>query len=320
MIHISSAKIRFFLYVCVTNLYHFLSNIMNHTFALVNWTVDPIMFTIGSLQVRWYGVLLATGFYLAYLTLQRIFKNENLSQKLLDKLSLWTIIWTLVGLRLGHFLFYEPESLIQNPLLVFLPFDSNWNFVGYQGLASHGAVISLLIFLSYFAWKHKMNPLWLLDRLAIVIPIAASFVRIGNLMNHEIVGSITQVSWAFNFTHGGIGVANTFRHPAQLYESAVYFLLFCFMLVYYFKITKGKLVAGRTTGILLFVIFTARFIIEYFKEVQVAKETEMTLLIGQWLSIPFILIGLGLIVYSIIQKEKIPVYLESESIKKGNNK
>lgn len=293
---------------------------MNHTFALVNWTVDPILFTIGSLQVRWYGVLLATGFYLAYLTLQRIFKNENLSQKLLDKLSLWTIIWTLVGLRLGHFLFYEPETLMQNPLLVFLPFDSNWNFVGYQGLASHGAVISLIVFLSYFAWKHKMNPLWLLDRLCIVVPIAASFVRIGNLMNHEIVGSITQVSWAFNFTHGGFGVANTFRHPAQLYESAVYFLLFCFMLVYYFKITKGKLVAGRTTGILLFVIFTARFIIEYFKEVQVAKETEMTLLIGQWLSIPFILIGLGLIVYSIIKKDIVPVYIEPESVKKENNK
>ena len=97
------------MYVCVTNLLHFLIIIMDSTFALVNWTVDPILFSLGSLQVRWYGVLLATGFYLAYLTLQRVFKHENLSQKLLDKLSLWTIIWTLVGLRLGHFLFYEPE-------------------------------------------------------------------------------------------------------------------------------------------------------------------------------------------------------------------
>ncbi|MDX9891190.1 MAG: prolipoprotein diacylglyceryl transferase [Bacteroidales bacterium] len=288
---------------------------MDTTFAMVNWTVNPIMFTLGTLQVRWYGVLLATGFYLAYLTLQRVFKNEHLSQKLLDQLSLWTIIWTLVGLRLGHFLFYEPEQFIENPLLVILPFDAEWNFVGYQGLASHGAVISLIIFLSYFAWKHKMNPLWLLDRLCVVIPIAAAFVRLGNLMNHEIVGSITDVSWAFNFTKGGIGVADTFRHPAQLYESAVYFLLFCFMIVYYFKKTKGKIVAGRTTGILLFVIFTARFIIEYFKEVQVAKETEMTLLIGQWLSIPFIVIGLVLIVYSIIKKDQIPVYIEQEAEK-----
>ena len=149
---------------------------MDSTLALVNWTVDPIMFSLGSLQVRWYGVLLASGFYLAYLTLQRVFKYENLSQKLLDKLSLWTIIWTLVGLRLGHFLFYEPEDIIQNPLQVLLPIDANWNFVGYQGLASHGAVISLIIFLSYFAWKHKMNPLWLLDRLCIVVPIAAAYL------------------------------------------------------------------------------------------------------------------------------------------------
>ena len=289
---------------------------MDSTLALVNWTVDPIMFSLGSLQVRWYGVLLASGFYLAYLTLQRVFKYENLSQKLLDKLSLWTIIWTLVGLRLGHFLFYEPEDIIQNPLQVLLPIDANWNFVGYQGLASHGAVISLIIFLSYFAWKHKMNPLWLLDRLCIVVPIAVAFVRLGNLMNHEIVGSITNVSWAFNFTHGGPGVAGTWRHPAQIYESSVYFLLFCFMILYYFKITKGKIAAGRTTGILLFVIFTARFIIEYFKEVQVAKETGMSLLIGQWLSIPFILIGLGLIIYSVIKKDQIPQYIEpKEEIK-----
>ncbi len=293
---------------------------MDSTFALVNWTVDPIMFSLGSLQVRWYGVLLASGFYLAYLTLQRVFKHENLSQKLLDKLSLWTIIWTLVGLRLGHFLFYEPEQLIQNPLQVLLPIDANWNFIGYQGLASHGAVISLILFLSYFAWKNKMNVLWLLDRLCIVIPIAAAFVRLGNLMNHEIVGSITNVSWAFNFTHGGPGVAYTWRHPAQLYESSVYFLLYGFMILYYFKIIKGKIVAGRATGIFLFVIFTARFIIEYFKEVQVAKETGMSLLIGQWLSIPFIIIGLGLIIYSIINKDKIPIYIEPKAEIKDKTK
>lgn len=287
---------------------------MTNYLATINWTVDPVIFSIGSLQVRWYGVLLASGFFLAYLTLQKIFKHENLSQKLLDRLSIWTIVWTIVGLRLGHFLFYDTEFLLQHPLHVLLPFDSKWNFVGYQGLASHGAVISLIIFLSYFAWKHKMNPFWLLDRLCIVVPIAAAFVRLGNLMNHEIVGSITNVSWAFNFTHGEFGVANTLRHPAQLYESAVYFLLYLFMVLYYFKWRKGKISAGRTTGILLFVIFSARFIIEYFKEVQVEKEHEMTLLIGQWLSIPFIVIGLGLLIYSYIKKENIPVYIEPKEV------
>jgi prolipoprotein diacylglyceryltransferase len=155
-----------------------------------------------------------------------------------------------------------------------------------------------------------MNALWLLDRLCIVIPIAAAMVRLGNLMNHEIVGSKTTVYWAFNFTHGGFGVADTLRHPAQLYESLVYFALFGFMLIYYFKITKGNIPAGRTIGILLTVIFIARFFIEFVKEVQVPNEEGMVLNIGQWLSIPFIIIGLGFLIYSFINCDKIPHYVE----------
>ncbi|MEG1555556.1 MAG: prolipoprotein diacylglyceryl transferase [Bacteroidales bacterium] len=282
---------------------------MNTILGYINWTVDPIAFSLGPLEVRWYGILLATGFFLAYLTLQQIFKVEKLSQPLLDKLSIWTIIWTIVGLRLGHFLFYEPEQFITNPWEIILPFRDG-KFIGYQGLASHGAVISIVIFLIYFAWKHKMNPLWLIDRLSIAIPIAAAFVRIGNLMNHEIVGSITDVSWAFNFTQGGLGVTDTLRHPAQLYESIVYLLLYFSLVFYYFKFAKGKVPPGRTTGILLIVIFTARFIIEFFKEVQVAKEIGMTLDIGQKLSIPFVVLGIILLIYSIVNRKKIPQYIE----------
>jgi len=276
----------------------------------IKWSVFPEIFSLGTFSIRWYGVLLALGFFFAYLTLSNIFKTEKLSQLLLDKLAIWCIIWTFIGLRLAHFLFYEPQYLIHHPLQVLLPFDENWNFIGYQGLASHGAVIALISFLTYFSWKRKMNPLWLLDRLCIVIPIAAAMVRLGNLMNHEIVGSITNVSWAFNFTHGGFGVADTFRHPAQLYESLVYFLLYVFMLIYYFKITKGNIPAGRTVGILLTVIFTARFFIEFVKEVQVSSEVGMTLNIGQWLSIPFIIIGLGLLIYAFVNKNNIPHYVE----------
>ena len=268
------------------------------TLALIEWTVSPVAFSIGPLAVRWYGILLATGFFLAYLTLKQIFTKENLSMELLDKLSVWTIIWTVIGLRLGHFLFYEPEFLIQHPLQVILPFDENWNFTGFAGLASHGGTIAIILFLIYFARKHKLNILWLIDRLAVCIPIAAAFVRVGNLMNHEIVGSITDVAWAFNFTQGGRGVAGTWRHPAQLYESFVYLSLYFGLVFYYFKIARSKVPAGRTTGILLTVIFSARFIIEFFKEVQVDKETGMMFNIGQWLSVPFILIGLGLLIYS----------------------
>jgi prolipoprotein diacylglyceryl transferase len=285
---------------------------MHTIYNYITWSVSPEIFSFGSFAIRWYGVLFAFGFFLAYLTLSKVFKNENLSQPLLDTLSFWSVIWTLVGLRLAHFLFYEPQFLIQYPLQVLLPFDENWNFIGYQGLASHGAVIALILFLSFFAWKHKMNALWLLDRLCIVIPIPAALVRLGNLMNHEIVGSITDVPWAFNFTHGGSGIEGTLRHPAQLYESLVYLLLYIFMLLYYFKITKGNIQAGRTIGILLTVIFTARFFIEFVKEVQVSREIGMTLNIGQWLSIPFIIIGLGFLIYSFINRNKIPHYIESK--------
>ena len=289
---------------------------MTPTLNFITWSVSPEIFSLGSFSIRWYGVLLASGFFFAYLTLSKVFKTEKLSQQLLDKLSIWCIVWTIVGLRLAHFVFYEPQFLIHHPLQVLLPFDENWYFIGYQGLASHGAVIALISFLTWFAWKYKMNALWLLDRLCIVIPIAAAMVRLGNLMNHEIVGSITEVSWAFNFTHGGYGIADTMRHPAQLYESLVYFTLYGFMLLYYFKITKGNIPAGRVVGILLTVIFTARFFIEFVKEVQVTDEKEMFLNIGQWLSIPFIIIGLGFLIYSFVKKENIPHYIETQTFSK----
>ncbi len=266
----------------------------------VTWTVNPVAFHLGAVEVRWYGILLAFGFLLAYYTLQQIFKTEHLSMKLLDKISVWTIVWTVVGLRIGHFLFYEPEQFILNPIEIILPIHDG-HFVGYQGLASHGGVIAILLFIIYYTRKHKINIFWLLDRLAIAIPIAATSVRCGNLMNHEIVGSITDVSWAFDFTLGGPGVAGTFRHPAQLYESAVYLLLFVGLVIYYFKFAKGKVAAGRTSGLTLTIIFTARFIIEFFKEVQVESEVGHALNNGQLLSIPIILIGVGLLTYSLLK-------------------
>ncbi len=296
---------------------------MSPILAYITWTVDPVAIHLGNLEIRWYGILLATGFIFAYLTLQQIFKNEKLSQQLLDKLSIWTIIWTIVGLRLGHFLFYEPQFLIAHPLQVLLPIDENWHFIGYQGLASHGAVIAIILWLIYFAHTRKMNFCWLIDRLAIAIPIAAAFVRLGNLMNHEIVGNITDVSWAFNFIHGGwdtdgTPIAGTFRHPAQLYESIVYFLLYIGLVCYYFFFTKGKIAPGRTTGITLTVVFVARFFIEFLKANQVSNEIGMVLNIGQKLSIPMILIGIGFLIYSIVKRNEIPQYIEPTDPK--NNK
>ena len=288
---------------------------MNSILAFVTWSVDPVAFSIGSLQVRWYGILLATGFILAYLALQKIFRKENLSQKLLDHFVIWTIVWTIVGLRLGHFLFYEPEYLIAHPLQVLLPVDEQWHFIGYQGLASHGAAIAILIWLIYYTWTRKMNFCWLLDRVAIAVPIAAAFVRLGNLMNHEIVGSIANVPWAFDFMLAE-DPAGTFRHPSQLYESLVYLTLFIILMIYYFKFAKGNVPPGRTSGIMITTIFASRFFIEFLKADQVAKEADMALNIGQKLSIPLTLLGIGLLIYSIVKKDKIPHYVETEAPKK----
>ena len=275
-----------------------------NTLCSVTWKVNPVAFHLGSVEVRWYGILLATGFLLAYLTLQKIFVTENASQKELDRISIWTIVWTFIGLRLGHFLFYEPQQFttLKGIVEIILPIHDG-HFIGYQGLASHGGVLGILGFIIYYTWKYKVNFFWVWDRLGIAVPIAAAFVRIGNLMNHEIVGSITDVPWAFDFTYGGFGVAGTLRHPAQIYESVVYLLVFIGLVIYYFKYAKGKVAAGRTSGITLFVIFTARFIIEFFKEVQVPSEMEHTLNNGQILSIPIALLGLGLLIYSFVHTQ-----------------
>lgn len=286
---------------------------MNSILGYITWTVDPVAFSIGSMEIRWYGILLALGFVLAYITLQQIFKKEEVPQKTLDSFSIWTIIWCIVGLRLGHFLFYEPEFLIAHPLQVLLPVDEDWNFVGYQGLASHGGAIAMILWIIYFAHTRKLNFFWLIDRLVIAIPIAAAFVRLGNLMNHEIIGSVTNVPWAFNFIYGGYDsdgspIAGTFRHPSQLYESIVYLFLFIGLTLYYFRFAKGKVPPGLATGTLLVVIFTARFLIEFLKADQVAKEATMFLNIGQKLSIPMIVLGIGFLVYSFINRKKVPVY------------
>ena len=291
-----------------------------NTLCTVTWKVNPVAFHLGQVEVRWYGILLATGFLLAYLTLQKIFVTEKASQKELDRISIWTIVWTFVGLRLGHFLFYEPQQFITDPLEILLPFHDG-KFIGYQGLASHGGVLGIFCFIVYYTWKYKVNFLWLWDRLGIAIPIAAAFVRIGNLMNHEIVGSITTVPWAFDCIYGGYGVAGTLRHPAQLYESIIYFLVFFGLVIYYFKFAKGKVAAGRTSGITLFVIFTARFIIEFFKEVQVPSEVGHALNNGQILSIPIALFGLGLLIYSFVHTKypEFP-YKEEEEPQKASSK
>ena len=268
----------------------------------VMWNADPIIFKMGPVRVGWYGLLLAGGFFLAYLVFQKIAKNEKVDLNLIDKFSFLTALWTVVGLRLVHCIFYQWDYFQHHILEIFIPFQetaNGWEFTGFEGLASHGAVIAIILFVLYYACKHKMSILWLLDRLAIAIPLTAAFVRCGNLMNSEIIGTETTVPWGFVFMRLGEIEA---RHPSQLYEALVYISLFAYQMWYYFKYSKGHIPAGRSVGTLLLVIFTARFFIEFIKEVQASFENNMFFDMGQWLSIPFILLGAIFMYYSFAKK------------------
>jgi prolipoprotein diacylglyceryl transferase len=293
------------------------------------WNADPIIFKIGAVRVGWYGLLLAGGFLLAYTVLQKIVKTEKANPALLDKFAIYTILWTIVGLRLGHCLFYDWAYFKDHILEIFIPFvqtANGWEFTGFAGLASHGGTIAIIFYVLYFAIKHSKsvsglfdNLLWLLDRLSIAIPIAAAFVRCGNLMNSEIIGTVTTQPWGFVFMHlKGTSECCEPRHPSQLYEALVYLSLFAYQMWYYFKRAKGSIPGGRSVGTLLVVIFTARFFIEFVKENQVAFEKNMVLDMGQWLSIPFILLGIAFLYYS-FAKKRYP-YIANFGNKKQENK
>jgi len=279
----------------------------------ITWDIDPIIFSFGSVRVGWYGLLLAGGFLIAYTVLQKIVKNEKVNPALIDKFAIFTIVWTIVGLRLGHCLFYDWAYFKDHILEIFIPFvqtANGWTFTGFAGLASHGGTIAIILYVLYFAIKHSKNfsgaldnLLWLLDRLAIAIPVAAALVRCGNLMNSEIIGTVTTMPWGFVFMQlQGTSECCEPRHPSQLYEAMVYFSLFAYQMWYYFRHTKGSIPAGRSVGTLLTVIFTFRFFVEFIKESQVAFENNMVLDMGQWLSIPFILLGIAFLYYSFAKK------------------
>ena len=227
-------------------------------------------------------MLFASGFFFGYLIMQRIFKHEKLPIKLLDQLATYMIVSTVIGARLGHVLFYEPTYYLGNPLEIL----KIWN----GGLASHGAAIGILVALYLFSRKNKKPYLWVVDRIVIVVALAGFFIRMGNLMNSEIFGIETVVPWAFIF----VQIDNIPRHPTQIYEGLSYLAIFGYLYWYYWK-TDGKPRPGFIFGMFLILLFTVRFFIEFVKVTQVGFEAGMVLNMGQWLSIPFVLVGLYLV-------------------------
>jgi prolipoprotein diacylglyceryl transferase len=230
----------------------------------------------------------------SYIIFKKIFEKEKLKRDILDKLTLNYIIpLTFVGARVGHCLFYEGAYYLKYPWEIILPFHDG-NFTGYAGLASHGAALGILLGLWLFCRKYKKRYIWSLDRIAVAIPIAGAIVRFGNLMNSEVYGHATNLPWGFVFVRAG---ETTPAHPTQIYEMLAYILLFTVVYYLFFKKDLGIKKPGVIFGIFLIGLFTARFLIEFVKENQVEFEKQMSLNMGQWLSLPFIIAGIIILVY-----------------------
>lgn len=252
------------------------------------WSVSPILISFGSLSIHWYGVLFATAILSGFAVMNWIYKNENKSIEQLESLQIYIVIGIVVGARLGHCLFYDPAYYLSNPLKILAIHEG--------GLASHGGGVGAIIATLYYANKNKISFLYLLDRLAIPTALFAFFVRMGNLMNSEIVGVQTDVSWAVIFSR----VDLVPRHPAQLYEALSYLSVFILLFLLY---KNGKTKTGFLFGIFLSLVFSARILVEFVKERQASYANDMFFSTGQWLSVPFLLIGLGLILLSFYKKE-----------------
>ena len=276
----------------------------------IHWAIDSQLID-GWRTPNLYGLLFVSGIILGYFVIRKMFKAEQVEDKVLDTLVTYMVLATIVGARLGHVLFYGPywdkieHGKIVEPGYFSHPGDIIKIWEG--GLASHGAAIAILIALFIFSKKVSKRPfIWILDRIAAPIAIAATFIRLGNLVNHEMVGYVTDVPWAFEFQYffnEAIGNYDpTPRHPAQLYEAICYFVSFWLLLYLFWKLKKWQQ-PGFIFGSFLILIFGSRIICEFFKLGQTARDYTLPLNTGQMLSIPLVLAGIYLI-YKATQKSQ----------------
>ena len=253
---------------------------------MIHWNYDPALFTIGFFSLRWYSLFFLASFYLSFAYLKRRFINAGYDPFRLDSLLMYMMFSTIIGARLGHCFFYEPEVYLAEPLRILKVWEG--------GLASHGAAIGIPIGAYLFNRKFKdMNYLWLMDRICTAVAISGGLIRLGNLMNSEIIGAPTNGKWGFIFDR----VDNIPRHPTQIYESVAYFAI---ALILHFVVTSEKWgrKRGFALGSFLILVFGFRFCIEFIKDVQVTFERNLSLDMGQILSIPAVIIGIILVVTS----------------------
>lgn len=271
----------------------------------INWNVDPELFHIGRLSLRWYSLLFVGGFILGWHIFRWFFKREGIKEELLDSLLYTLLIATVIGSRLGHCLFYQPDYYLgswKGFWEIFMPWKG--------GLASHGGAIALIIAMLWYAKKYgtknNFDFVWLMDHLAIAVAFAACFIRLGNLFNSEIYGGVTDLPWGFIFERN-INPANPTdperlpHHPTQLYEALSYLILGIILILVY-KCKLDKTYRGFYIGTFLIGCFGMRFLIEFVKNDQVAFEAAMKFNMGQLLSIPFVLLGISFLIYAYVKK------------------
>ncbi|MCH5173828.1 MAG: prolipoprotein diacylglyceryl transferase [Bacteroidales bacterium] len=261
----------------------------------VHWSVNPVLLHIGSLEIRWYSLLFVSGFILGWYLFRWFFRREGVPEKLLDPLLYTLLLCTIVGARLGHCLFYQPDYYLgsmEGFMEIFMPWKG--------GLASHGGAIAILLgiwwFSSHYGKKYGFDYLWVMDRLVIAVAFAGCFIRLGNLFNSEIYGDVTTLPWGFVFDLRG---ETEPKHPTQLYEALSYLVL-GFVLLWVYAKRLDKVHRGFFLGLFFIGCFGMRFLIEFIKEPQVAFEQGMTLNMGQLLSIPFVAAGVALLVYAAV--------------------
>ena len=263
----------------------------------VHWNIDPAIFRLGGFELRWYSLLFVSGFILGWYIVRSFFRREGIKESLLDPMLYMLLICTIVGARLGHCLFYQPDYYLgswEGFLEIFMPWKG--------GLASHGGTIAILIGIWWYARKYGprngFDFVWVIDHLVIPVAFAACLIRIGNLFNSEIYGGPTTLPWGFVFERNGETVP---AHPTQLYEAGTYLLLGIVLMFLYWK-KLDRLYRGTFVGIFMIVCFGSRFLIEFVKNDQVEFEADMLLNMGQLLSIPFILLGVGFLIYAYVKK------------------
>lgn len=266
----------------------------------VNWDIDPVIFSLGSVKLQYYGLIFVTGLVLCYYIIGHIYKKENIyTPDAMEKLFIYAVLGIFGGARLGHCLFYDFEYFSSHIIEIFIPFKENANgvyeFIGYKGLASHGGAIGLFISMLLYSRKVHIPFSKIIDIIAILAPLGGAFIRISNLMNSEIIGRPTDLPWAFIFTQ----VDDLPRHPSQLYESLCYFIIFLIAYSIY-KRHLFKIGSYFYFGLSIFAIFFVRFLLEYTKENQKGFEDSLFFNMGQLLSIPFILIGIILIARNVM--------------------